>query len=245
MLSQKLIKKVIGVSLCAAIGFSTLSIGQASLIPTASAAVAYETSVKYGVNFRVSPKVSASKIRLISTGERIHVISKVNSYWLKIKDKNGRTGYISSSNKYTSYSSKISNSSYSVSSTSKSNKVINLAESFIGRVSYDYGTRNPSQLIFDCSSFTQFIFRKVGVELKWGTSQQKYQGRAVSKGNLQKGDLVFFDTIGSNNKVINHVGIYKGSGKFVHNTPSNDGVMISSLTSGWWSNHYVSARRVL
>lgn len=241
MLSTKLLKKVIGVSLCAAIGFSTLNFGQASLIPTASAATAYETNVKYGVNFRVSPSMGASKIRQLNRGENIHVISKVNSYWLKITDKNGRTGYISSDSKYTNYSG----TSESVSGTTKSTRIINLAESYIGRVSYDYGTRNPSRLIFDCSSFTQFIFRKVGVELEWGTKQQKYQGFAVSKSNLRKGDLVFFDTIGSNNRVINHVGIYKGNGQFIHNSPSKDGVMISSLSTGWWTSHYVSARRVL
>ncbi|WP_373230026.1 C40 family peptidase [Cohnella sp.] len=242
MLSKKLIKKVIGVSLCATIGFTAMGVGHAPLIPTASAATSYETKVNYGVNFRVSPSTSASKIRLLPRGEQIHVISKVNSYWLKIKDKNGRTGYISSSSKYTSFSSKKSDS---VNGTAKSDRVIELAESYKGRVSYDYGTRNPSRLIFDCSSFTQFIFRKVGVELKWGTRQQKYQGDYVSKSNLRKGDLVFFDTIGSNNKVINHVGIYKGNGHFVHNTPSVDGITVSSLSSGWWSRHYVSARRVL
>lgn len=168
MLSQKLIKKVIGISLVAAIGFTTINIGQAPLIPTASAATVYET-----------------------------------------------------------------------------NRVIDLAESYRGRVSYDFGTRNPSRLIFDCSSFTQFIFAKVGVKLKWGTAQQKYQGYAVSKGNLRKGDLVFFDTIGSNNRNINHVGIYMGSGKFIHNSPSLDGISINSLSTGWWTKHYVSARRVL
>lgn len=242
MLFKKVIKRVISLSLCASIGFTVISLGQASLIPTASAATYYETKVIGGVNFRVGPRTSASTIRLLPRGEQIHVISKVNSYWLKIKDKKGRTGYISSSSKYTNYKG---NSFTSVSSTATSSQIINLAENYIGRVSYDFGIRNPSRLIFDCSSFTQFIFRKVGVELKWGTSEQKYQGKAVSKSNLRKGDLVFFDTVGSNNRVINHVGIYKGNGKFVHNTPSVDGVAISSLSSGWWSSHYVSARRVL
>lgn len=127
----------------------------------------------------------------------------------------------------------------------KADNVISLAKSYQGKVTYDFGTRNPSQLVFDCSSFTQFIFAKVGVSLKWGTKVQKTQGSAVSKSNLAKGDLVFFDTIGSNNGAINHVGIYMGDGQFIHNTPSVDGIAISSLTSGFWSKAYVSARRVL
>ncbi|MCF2939551.1 hypothetical protein L1N85_14095 [Paenibacillus alkaliterrae] len=36
-----------------------------------------------------------------------------------------------------------------------------------------------------------------------------------------------------------------GNGQFIHNTPSKDGIAINSLNSGWWSSHYVSARRVL
>ncbi|RED63179.1 C40 family peptidase [Cohnella lupini] len=129
--------------------------------------------------------------------------------------------------------------------TSSADKVISLAKSYKGRVTYDFGTRNPSRLIFDCSSFTEFIFAKVGVDLKWGTKYQKKQGSAVSKSNLRKGDLVFFDTIGTNNKVINHVGIYMGSGQFIHDTPSVNGIAITSLSSGFYSTHYVSARRVL
>ncbi|WP_424766460.1 C40 family peptidase [Paenibacillus sp. sgz302251] len=136
-------------------------------------------------------------------------------------------------------------SKVSAASSSKADKVISLAESYKGRISYDWGTRNVNRMIFDCSSFTQFIYRKVGVELKWGTKDQKSQGTAVSKKNLRKGDLVFFDTVGKNNRVINHVGIYMGGGKFIHNTPSKDGLAINSLSSGWWSSHYVSARRVL
>ncbi|MBD2868008.1 C40 family peptidase [Paenibacillus arenilitoris] len=129
--------------------------------------------------------------------------------------------------------------------SSKADKVISYAKKYKGRVSYDWGTRNTKKLIFDCSSFTEFIFAKVGVDLKWGTASQKYQGKGVSKSSLKKGDLVFFDTIGKNNKKINHVGIYMGGGKFIHNTPSVDGIAISSLTSGFWKRAYVSARRVL
>ncbi|WP_029192273.1 C40 family peptidase [Paenibacillus harenae] len=127
--------------------------------------------------------------------------------------------------------------------SSKADRVISLAKSYQGRVSYDWGTRDKKRLIFDCSSFTEFIFAKVGVDLKWGN--QKSQGYGVSKSNLRKGDLVFFDTIGRNNGNINHVGIYMGGGKFIHNTPSVDGIQIKSLTTGFWKKHYVKARRVL
>ncbi|RAP78497.1 C40 family peptidase [Paenibacillus montanisoli] len=248
MSAKSNLRKIMAIGLCTAIGFGALSIGQASLLPKAAAATVYETKVTSGVNMRASASTSGRVVRLIPTGESVHVISQVNSYWLKVTDKRGNTGYISANDKYTSYdgsSSSSSSSNTSSSSSAKADRVIDIAKSYMGRVHYDFGTRNPSRLIFDCSSFTEFVFAKVGVDLKWGTRSQKYQGSYASKSSLRKGDLVFFDTIGSNNKVINHVGIYMGGGQFIHNTPSKDGLAINSLTSGYWSTHYVTARRVL
>ena len=121
-------------------------------------------------------------------------------------------------------------------------KIINFAESLMGKVTYEYGVRNTSKLIFDCSSFTQYVFAQYGVKLDWGTRYQKNAGQAVSKSNLKKGDLVFFATSGSS---INHVGIYIENGQFIHNTPSKNGLTINSLNTGYWADKYVSARRVL
>lgn len=236
---QSISRQLLAFGLCAAIGFGAVNMGQAPLTPTASAATAYETKVTYGVNLRTSASTSGRVIRMIPTGEFIHVVSKVNSYWLKVKDKRGNTGYVSAGDRYTTYGGGSSSVS------SKGDRVVDIAKSYMGRVKYDFGTRNPSKLIFDCSSFTEFVFAKVGVDLKWGTKYQKSAGSYVSKGNLRKGDLVFFDTVGNNNKAINHVGIYIGGGQFIHDTPSVNGLAINSLTSGWWSSHYVTARRVL
>lgn len=238
---KTVVRQILAIGLCAAIGFGATSIGQAS-IPKASAATAYETKVTYGVNLRASASTNGSVIRLIQTGESVHVISKVNSAWLKVKDQKGNTGFISANNKYTNYGASSSSSS---SSSSKADSVIAIAKSYMGRVTYDFNTRNASKLIFDCSSFTEFVFAKVGVDLKWGTKYQKTAGSYASKSSLKKGDLVFFDTVGSNNNVINHVGIYIGNGQFIHDTPSVNGLAINSLTSGYWSTHYVTARRVL
>jgi len=240
-------RKILTVGLCTVIGYTALSAGQAPGLQSASAATAYETEVEWGVNLRSAASTKGRVIDFLNRGENVHVISKVNAYWLKVKTKSGKTGYISANAKYTDYKAGSGSSSGSsgLSASAKANKVIDLAESYKGRVSYDFGTRNTSRLIFDCSSFTEFIFAKVGVDLKWGTKYQKSAGKYVSKSNIRKGDLIFFDTVGSNNGNINHVGIYMGNGKFIHNKPSADGVAIDSLNSGWWKGHYVTARRVL
>jgi len=243
--TKPFMRRILSVGLCAAIGLGAVTVGQASFAPKASAATVYETKVTYGVNLRVSASASSGVIRMIRSGEKVHVVGQANSYWLHVFDQKGNSGYISSSSKYTNYKGSAGGSAPSAGGGAKADQVIAIAKSYMGRVTYSYGTRNPSKLIFDCSSFTEFVFAKVGVDLKWGTRLQKSQGSYVSKGNLAKGDLVFFDTIGSNNGVINHVGIYIGNGQVIHDTPSVNGLLISSVNTGYWSTHYVTARRVL
>ena len=73
---------------------------------------------------------------------------------------------------------------------------------------------------------------------------QSKNGKYIKKANLMQGDLVFFDTNGGHNR-INHVGIYIGGGKFIHSSSSNKGVTISTISSGFYSKTYMTARRVL
>jgi cell wall-associated NlpC family hydrolase len=71
-------------------------------------------------------------------------------------------------------------------------------------------------------------------------------GYRVKKADLQKGDLVFFDTSGSNNGAISHVGMYIGNGQFIHSSSGKKrGVTISSLGEAYYQRTYVTAARVL
>lgn len=202
-------------------------------------------TITRGVNFRSSPKVANNKIGSISRGTVVQVLEQTNSWWVKVS-YNGRVGYVSSD--YISIGGSPApaptpsqGSGINVPGN-KADQIISFAESLIGKVSYEFGVRNRNRLIFDCSSFTQYVFEKHGVSLKWGTRYQKSAGYAVSKSNLKKGDLVFFGTSGNS---INHVGIYIDNGKFIHNTPSKNGVTINNLNTGYWKDKYISARRVL
>jgi lipoprotein Spr len=120
--------------------------------------------------------------------------------------------------------------------------IISFSKSLIGKVKYKFGVNNPSKLYFDCSSFTKYVFSKQGISLKWGSAAQSKQGVYVAKSNLKQGDLVFF-SVATKGKV-NHVGIYIGNGKFIHNTigSSVNGVIISDLSK--YSSRYITARRV-
>jgi lipoprotein Spr len=132
----------------------------------------------------------------------------------------------------------------SATSTQKVDSIISLAQSLIGKVHYKYGVNNPSNYIFDCSSFTKYVFASQGINLKWGSKAQSLQGSYVSKSNLQKGDLIFL-SVGKAGQ-INHVGIYIGNGKFIHNTTGSvNGVTIGDLNSANYTKRYITARRVI
>ena len=207
---------------------------------------AQTAKVEWGVNFRSAPSLNSQVYRMIPKGETVDVIEQVNRYWLKVRDKNGKVGYISADAKYTDYSGSTGSTGNKTVSPggweAKADAIIATAKSLIGKVDYKYGVRDPNRLIFDCSAFVQYVFQQHGIAMKWGTRYQKDMGQYVSKSDLRKGDLVFF-RIG-NSSSIGHVGIYLGNDKFIHNSPSGGGVNIANL-DGYWDSHYVTARRVI
>ncbi|NGZ76244.1 C40 family peptidase [Saccharibacillus alkalitolerans] len=121
-------------------------------------------------------------------------------------------------------------------------RVINNALSLQGITRYGFG-KNEAPVLFDCSSFTRYVFGLEGISLPLGTAYQKDIGIPVEKGEWQKGDLLFFWS--SVPGLIGHVGIYDGEGHLVHNSASKDGVAVADLDLKYWQDHYVSARRVL
>jgi cell wall-associated NlpC family hydrolase len=62
----------------------------------------------------------------------------------------------------------------------------------------------------------------------------------VAKEELLDGDLVFF---GSSGDEINHVGIYVGTGRFVHAPRRGDDIKVSSLEEGYFTKKYIGAKR--
>lgn len=128
-------------------------------------------------------------------------------------------------------------SAATVSASSKAGSIIAKAKKYMGRP-YNFGAKTGNTSSFDCSSFTQYLYRLYGVSLPRTSKAQSKAGRYVSKSNLKPGDLVFFYS------PVHHVAIYIGNGKIIH-TYGKPGVTISSINSGWWKTHYATARRVL
>jgi peptidoglycan DL-endopeptidase CwlO len=112
--------------------------------------------------------------------------------------------------------------------------VVGIAMQYLG-VPYQWGGASP-ETGFDCSGFVMYVFAQVGVSLPHNAAMQYGYGSAVSRENLQPGDLVFFDGLG-------HNGIYIGGNQFIHSPHTGDVVKISTIT-GWYADTYVGARRL-
>ena len=112
--------------------------------------------------------------------------------------------------------------------------VVGIAMQYLG-TPYVWGGSSPSG--FDCSGFTMYVFSRVGVSIPRTVSTQYGAGVAVSRSELQPGDLVFFNGLG-------HVGIYVGGNQFIHSPHTGDVVKISAMT-GYYDSGYVGARRIL
>jgi peptidoglycan DL-endopeptidase CwlO len=109
--------------------------------------------------------------------------------------------------------------------------VVDYALQFLG-TPYVWAGSTPSG--FDCSGFTRYVYKHFGISLPHSSSIQSGYGTAVSRANLQPGDLVFFFS------PIHHVGIYIGGGKMVDAAGTGKGVRIDYL----WTS-YNCGRRIL
>jgi cell wall-associated NlpC family hydrolase len=112
------------------------------------------------------------------------------------------------------------------------------AYSFLG-ARYRFG--GSSRTALDCSSFTQQVFREQSVRLPRTAREQFYVGDEVMRGDLKKGDLVFFQTYAN---FPSHVGIYLGNRKMIHASSREHRVVISTMDTPYYLSRYLGARRM-
>ena len=106
-----------------------------------------------------------------------------------------------------------------------------------------YMQEQLQELGFDCSGFVYYVYNSVGYSLARTCSSQAKSGVSVAKADLQPGDLVFFNNTSDGS--IGHVGIYVGSGNFIHAANTTRGVVIDTINSGYYYTYYYSARRII
>lgn len=97
---------------------------------------------------------------------------------------------------------------------------VNTAMAQVGKP-YVWAASGPNA--FDCSGLVQYSYASAGVSLPRASRSQATAGRAVSRGELQPGDLVAYYS------PVTHIGIYIGNGQMVHAPTSGDVVKVASI----------------
>lgn len=222
-----------------------------------------------GLNIREEPTTSSEAIHSLSFNSKITITGEVDG-WYRINYE-GKVGFVSQ--KYVSdtklpentsrggvdrtSANEVNEKNVEVSSaetndvneeqeeettteTVTGNQVVEYAKKYLG---YKYVAGGSSPKGFDCSGFTTYVFKHFGISLNRASKGQIKNGVAVEKSKLQAGDLVIFNN--ESNSAIGHVGIYIGSGKFIHAANKKEGVTITELSMSYYSKRYVGARRVI
>ncbi len=213
------------------------------------------------INLREGANTTSKVVAQLSKNTEVKVISTENG-WHYV-ETNGKKGYIAegllsttksptsrsslntrkpnNTNNETNNKEKPNNTANTNNDTNNNtgvsgqgNNVVSYAKQFLG-CKYVYGGTTPKG--FDCSGFTQYVYKHFGINLNRTAAAQYSNGRAVT--SLQAGDLVMFGKSG-----INHVGIYIGGNQFIHAANPSRGVTIDTLASGYYKNNYVGARRI-
>ncbi|MCW0761888.1 NlpC/P60 family protein [Clostridioides difficile] len=133
------------------------------------------------------------------------------------------------------------NANTSTNNSSKTDKLINLAKSKLG-CKYVYGATGPNT--FDCSGFTQWCYKQIGIKIPRTASAQSKAGKAVDLKDRSKwkvGDLLCRVGGGSSN----HVVMYIGNNQIIHSPQTGDVVKIQSVDSYRKGKAYTHVRRFI
>jgi len=116
--------------------------------------------------------------------------------------------------------------------------IVQTAQRMLG-TPYRAGGHSPRG--FDCSGLASYSYNNAGIAIPRTSAEQFRAAHPIAQQQLQPGDLVFFNIKG---RTISHVGIYVGSGQFVHAPGYGKRVRIESLSDNYWrermrgSGHY-------
>ncbi|GIP27762.1 hypothetical protein J23TS9_28920 [Paenibacillus sp. J23TS9] len=207
----------------------TAAVSAALILPSPSHAAASKAVVQSAstsqtgviqatVRLRDKPSLSSHVLGYVKAGEQVKILEKSTSYFYKIKTAAGKTGYISTADKYIRVGKASSGSSSSNSSSGSSNsqnngsssaskpaqsasavieKVIQKGMKYLG-TPYEFGSDRNTTTTFDCSDFIRQIFKEgASLTLPADSRQQgswikEKSSPVYSTNQLKRGDLVFF-----------------------------------------------------
>ena len=163
------------------------------------------------LNLRIEPNTDCDVITVLP---RNTVISPEESGdgWIKVTFE-GQTGYISSE-----YVDATEDNVVQDPSMSTGEAVVAFAAQFEGNP-YVWGGTSLTRGC-DCSGFVMKVYEHFGVSLPHSSGSIRHCGYAVSRSEMQPGDVVCYS---------GHVGIYAGDGKIINALNSRVGIVYSNV----------------
>ncbi len=199
-----------------------------------------------GLKLRSQASTDGSVLAVLQQG-LITDVESVGDKWVKVITDDGTAGYVSEeflSIETGTRPAQIASATVAPPAPvlSKGQEVIAFAKQFLG-TPYSWGGTNLNTGV-DCSGFVYSVMKNFGISLNRSSADMANNGVAISKSELQAGDLVFFNAGGSGG--ISHVGIALGNGQYIHSSSGSAySVVITDLDSSYSARSYVTARRVL
>jgi cell wall-associated NlpC family hydrolase len=171
---------------------------------------------------RKSASTSSASLGYLQKGTKVTITGTTGNFY-KIT-YNGGTAYVSKSYVSTGSSSSTSSSS----SKSAGQAVVDYAIQFVGNPYVTGGTSLTRGA--DCSGFVMSVYKKFGVSLPHSSYAMRSYGKAVSRSNIQPGDVICYS---------GHVAIYVGNGRTVAARNSRAGIGYSNA----WYTSVITIRR--
>ena len=111
-----------------------------------------------------------------------------------------------------------------------------------------YSSKPNNTTTFDCLTLLYYGFSRVGVRIPNSAYRCGYTGdykTITDMSKLKRGDIVCFDTNETDGDLSDHVGLYLGSGRFIHASSGAGMVIVSRMDTGYYKEHFYVGRRIL
>jgi cell wall-associated NlpC family hydrolase len=199
------------------------------------------------LNLREEPSTDSAIIVVLSHMQKLTRVG-ISDGWSKVRTSTGKTGYVAS--EYLTTRAPVPTSSGKVGTADgptypgDAGRIVELSFSALG-VRYVHSSSSMDG--FDCSGFTSWCYRQIGITIPRSTSGYYNIGQDVSYSDIQPGDILCMDTKTYDGKTsITHVGIYVGDGNMIHASSTNHKVVLRNVDNYLrYGVKLITVRRIL